>query len=194
MAYVAAGFFFGLALPLRLRHRLGPALDRRQASGGEGVDAGALAARIGDDRDAIAARIVGEIDVVGRADAAHHVAFGMAERDASPTVERRRHRRQRIGVGRTRRRRHARTGAVGADEIFRRDRLVRGQRRRLDRNVADEHAAGTRKPVRILRKQVGRSLLQPASTGPSSSNASNGFRLIVPSRTLDPGSRPNKPD
>src|SRR3954453_1413384 len=33
-------------------------------------------------------------------------------------------------------------------------------------------------------------LLQPARTGPSSSNAINGFRLIVPSHTLDQGSRP----
>src|SRR5438445_12416112 len=66
---------------LGLRHRLGSALDRRQASGGEGVDPGALAARIGDHRDTVAARIVGEVDVLGRADAADHVAFGMTQRD-----------------------------------------------------------------------------------------------------------------
>ena len=36
--------------------------------------------RIVDDRHAIAARIVGEIDVVGRTDAAHDVAFGMTQR------------------------------------------------------------------------------------------------------------------
>ena len=29
---------------------------------------------------------------------------------------------------------------------------------------------------------------QPASAGPSSINTSNGFRMIVPRRTLDPGS------
>ena len=51
-----AGFFFAFGLPLRLRHRLGAALDRRQPSRREGVDAGALAARIGHDRHAIAAR------------------------------------------------------------------------------------------------------------------------------------------
>ena len=39
-----------------LRRRLGAAFDRGQASGGEGVDAGALAARIVDDGDAVAAR------------------------------------------------------------------------------------------------------------------------------------------
>ena len=86
---------------LRLRHRLGAALDRRQASGGEGVDSGALAARIVDDRHAVAARIVREIDAVGRADAAHDVAFGMTERHRSPRRRRRRAGRtigERIGV------------------------------------------------------------------------------------------------
>src|SRR5882757_9805319 len=37
--------------------------------------------------------------------------------------------------------------------------------------------------------QSGALLVQPASTGPSSINVSSGFRPMVPSRTLDPGSR-----
>ena len=53
-AYVAAGFRFGLA-PRGCSTGSGAALDRRQTSGGEGVDSGALAARIGDDRNAVAA-------------------------------------------------------------------------------------------------------------------------------------------
>ena len=57
---------------------------------------------IGDDRDPVAARIVGEIDVVGRADAAHDVAFGVAERDRSARRRRRAGRAvgQRIGIRR----------------------------------------------------------------------------------------------
>ena len=47
------------------------------------------AARIGHDRHAIAARIVGEVDIVGSADAAHDVAFGVAERDRSAALRRR---------------------------------------------------------------------------------------------------------
>ena len=90
------------------------------------LDAGALAARIADHCDTIAAAIVREVDVVRRADAAHHVAFGMAQRDGIPVVEGTGPpAAQGVGIGRTRRRRHARTAAVGADEIFRRDRLVR---------------------------------------------------------------------
>ena len=43
---------------LRLRHRLRSAFDRRQASGREGIDSGALSARIIDNGHPIAARIV----------------------------------------------------------------------------------------------------------------------------------------
>src|SRR4029079_17613553 len=47
------------------------------------------------------------------------------------------------------------TAAVRGDEFVRRHGLFRTERRRFDRDVADEHAAGARKPVRILRHQVG---------------------------------------
>ena len=68
---------------LRLRRGFLATLDGRQSPGGEGIDAGARAMRIGDDGDPVAARIIGQIDAVRRADAAHHVAFGVAERDRS---------------------------------------------------------------------------------------------------------------
>src|SRR6185312_6296908 len=57
---------------LGLRRRFGPALDRSQTSRGEGVNAGSLATRVVNNGDAITARVVGEIDVIGRTDAAHH--------------------------------------------------------------------------------------------------------------------------
>ena len=61
-----------------------------------------------------------KIDVVGRADAADDVAFGVAQRDRAASRGRRTAGRavgQRIRIAG--RRRHARTGAIGADEIFR---------------------------------------------------------------------------
>jgi len=58
----------------------------RSGARGEGVDSGALALRIIDDRHAVAARIVGEIDAGRRADAAHDVAFGVTSATV-PVVE-----------------------------------------------------------------------------------------------------------
>ena len=154
-ANYAAGFFFGFAPFAGAALRC--TLDRRQASRGEGVDAGPLAARIVDDRHAIAARLTGEVDIVGRTDAAHDVAFGVPKRHPS----RRRGRRaacstvcQRVCT--SARRRHSGTTAVGTDQFIRRNRLVRAERRRFDRHVSDERASGARKPVRILRQEVGR--------------------------------------
>ena len=123
--YVAARLLLrlGFCRP-RLRHGLGPALDRDQAAAGKGVDAGTRAARKRHDGDALAARIIGQADIVGRADAAHDVAFGMSERHRSSG------RRRRAGsplgqcIGIARARRHSRTGSVGADEIVGRDRLL----------------------------------------------------------------------
>src|SRR4051812_32382741 len=68
---------------LRRRHRLRCTLDRAQPSGCEGIDSGALALGIIDNRDAVAARVGGKIDVVRGADAAHDVAFGMTKRHRS---------------------------------------------------------------------------------------------------------------
>jgi hypothetical protein len=149
---------FGLGR-LRRRHRLGSTLDRAQASGRKGVDPGALPLRVIDDRQTIAARIVGKIDAVRRPNAAHDVAFGVTKRHrsrcrgprggGSPLG-------QRIGVGRPAWRRHSWAKPVGADQIFRPDRSVRGQRRRFNRNAPDEQPARARKPLRIFRKKVGR--------------------------------------
>ena len=62
----------------------------------------------------------------------------------------------RVGVGRAAGRRHARASPVGADQIFRRNRLVGRQRRRIDRNVADEQPAGAREPFCVFRHEIGR--------------------------------------
>ena len=132
------------------------ALDRCQAARGEGVDAGPLAARIIDDRYAIAARIVGQADIVGRTDAAHDVAFGMTQRHrtgrrGSRAACRAVGERSGTATGWG----HSGTATVGCDEFIRRHGLFLAERRRFDRHVSDEHAAGPRKPVRILRHQIG---------------------------------------
>jgi hypothetical protein len=59
---------------------LGPASTDDSAAG-EGIDAGARPAQIGDDGHATAARRSRNVDAVGRADAAHDVAFGVQQRD-----------------------------------------------------------------------------------------------------------------
>src|SRR3984893_17823702 len=73
-------FVFGLC-GLRLYPRIGTALDRCQASSREGIDSGTLPPRIVNDRHPIAAGVVRKTDVVGWANSAHDIAFGMAERD-----------------------------------------------------------------------------------------------------------------
>ena len=141
-------------------------------------------ARIGDDRHAIAARIVGEVDIVGRADAAHDVAFGMTERHRSGRRGRRRAGRavgQRIGVGRTRRR-HPGTAAVGADEISGVTGLsgvsggVSIETFRMNTRPGRENQSASFDSRSDARRSSPHS-----AAAPSSNNASSGFRSIVPS-------------
>src|SRR5262249_52881279 len=68
---------------LRGRHRLWPALDRGEPASGKGINAGAWSMRPSHDGNTLAARMVGQVDAVGRADPAHHIAFGVPERHVS---------------------------------------------------------------------------------------------------------------
>jgi len=155
-------FLFRLGC-LGLSHRLCPALNRRQPAGREGIDSRSRALRKSDDRQTIAALIPGNVDAVGCADAADHVAFGMSERDVAGNVRsgsRSSIRRRRIGIRRCARRSHSGTCAVGADEIFRRHWLVRCERRRFDRDVLDEKPVAAREPLGVLREQIGREIIR----------------------------------
>ena len=69
---------------------------------------------------------------------------------------------------------------VGADQIFGRNRLVRGERRRFDRNVPDEQPAGARKPLRVFRQQIRLKtcrtcLRSPPSKGPPQATPADDF-------------------
>src|SRR3954463_5191682 len=66
-----------------------------------------------------------------------------------------RQRRRRIRIGWPGGRRHAGTSPVGADQILGPNRLVGGQRRRLNRDAFDEQAAGRVEPLGIPGQQIG---------------------------------------
>ncbi len=113
--------------------------------------------------------IVGEVDTVGCTDAAHDVAFGVAERHRSGRGGRRTARRaicQRVGA------RHP-GGAIPGQppSALTSSSGVTGLSG-VSGGVSIEmflmkRASGVREPVRILRQQVGRAE-QPASAAPSS--------------------------
>ena len=87
-------------------------------SGEELLDDAILQRVESDDGEPPAPRTGGEIDAIGRADAAHHVAFGMTERHRSTCGWRRSRSVVSQGLRTRARRRHAWTGAVSADEII----------------------------------------------------------------------------
>src|SRR5262249_51372998 len=161
-AYALAGLRSRLLLlrlrldDLRQRLRRGRALDRTQPARVEGVDSGTRAAQPGDHYHASASGACGDVDAIGRADAANDIAFGVTERHRAALRRRLRRAgiRQGIGVSRATGRSHAGTGAFGAHIIIRRQRPVRGQRRRADRHALDEQAAGAREPLGVLGQQI----------------------------------------
>ena len=135
-----AGFFLTgfLRTGLAGLARLGRGLDLFQPAGLELIDARPVAGEIAHHDLAFALLVGADIDVVGRAGAAHHLAFGHAERDAAPEhrggrggfrlepVGQRRRPRRRGGADR-----HGRAGEIAGDGA---DRTVGGRRRRLGRD------------------------------------------------------------
>ena len=195
---VAAGFFFGLdsCRLCRLPRLRVLALDRRQATSREGIDSGARPARIIDDRDPVAARVVRQIDAVRRADAAHDVAFGMTQRHGArwSWAAARRPRPRSAHWHRQARRQAPFPGrALGTDQILGGHRLVRRQRRRFNRDIADRQPAGARKPVGILRQKIRRNCRRarsPRQAGPNKQQRQQRcpMRNVVPHDNLS--SRP----